>query len=120
MIRSAHDCSEGGLGVAAAESCITGPGKPVGAVLNLQSTLRKDALLFGESQSRILISFPEKSRESIATAAQKKGVDFMAIGKTGGNHFTVNINDEEFVHQDIHELQRIWKNRIGDYARQTA
>ncbi|VAX27491.1 Phosphoribosylformylglycinamidine synthase, synthetase subunit, partial [hydrothermal vent metagenome] len=119
-IHSAHDCSDGGLAVAVAESCFTGPEKVLGATLNLKSTLRKDALLFGESQSRILISFSEENREAIARMAKNKEVPFTVIGRVGGSHFTVNVNGDEFIQQDIQALKNIWKNTIGDYARQVS
>jgi len=120
LIHSAHDCSDGGLSVAVVESCITGPENPLGATLNLESTLRKDALLFGESQSRILVSFAEGKMKSIAEMARKKEVPFAVIGEVGGSRFTVNINGEEFIRQDIQSLKNIWKNVIGDYARQVS
>ena len=120
LIHSAHDCSDGGLAVAAVESCITGPETSLGAILNLESTLRKDALLFGESQSRILVSFAEENRDSIAEMARQKGVPFAVIGEVGGSQFTVNINNTEYVRQDIQSLKNIWKNTIGDYARQVS
>ncbi|MFQ5449456.1 MAG: phosphoribosylformylglycinamidine synthase subunit PurL [Nitrospinaceae bacterium] len=119
-IRSAHDCSEGGLGVAAAESCFTGPGEPVGAVLNLKSTLRKDALLFGESQSRILISYSGDQRESIAEEARIKGVEFWELGETGGREFRVLINGEEFIREDIRELKTLWQTVLESYVRQVS
>ena len=120
LIHSAHDCSDGGLGVSAVESCITGPENALGATLNLQSTLRKDALLFGESQSRILVSFAQGKRDSIAEMAKRKEVPFAVIGEVGGSRFTVNINGEGFIRQDIQSLKNIWKNVIGDYARQVS
>ncbi len=119
-IHSAHDCSEGGLGVAAVESCITSPENTLGATLNLESTLRKDALLFGESQSRILVSFAAGQQEAIAKMAREKEVPFAVIGKVGGSRFTVNINGDEFIDQEIQALKNIWKNLIGDYARQVS
>jgi len=120
LIHSAHDCSDGGLGVTAVESCITGPNNALGATLNLESTLRKDALLFGESQSRILVSFAEEERESIEGMAREQEVPFAVIGEVGGLRFTVNINGNEFIRQDIQSLKNIWKNVIGDYARQVS
>jgi phosphoribosylformylglycinamidine synthase II len=119
-IHSAHDCSDGGLAVAVAESCFTGPEKALGAMLNLESTLRKDALLFGETQSRILVSFSEEKQEAIARMAKEKEVPFTVIGQVGGSRFTVNINGDEFIQQDIQALKNIWKNVIGDYARQVS
>jgi len=120
LILSAHDCSDGGLAVATVESCIAGPEKALGAALNLESTLRKDALLFGESQSRILISFADGKKESIARMAKEKEVPFTVIGQVGGSRFTVNINGDEFIQQDIQALKNIWKNVIGDYVRQVS
>ena len=117
LVHSAHDCSEGGLAVAIVESCITGPENALGATLNLDSTLRTDALLFGESQSRILISFAAENRQAIAEMAQKKDVPFTVIGEVGGSHFTANINSTEYIRQDIQTLKNIWKNTLGNYAR---
>ena len=100
-IHSAHDCSDGGLAVAVVESCITGPINPLGATLNLESTLRKDALLFGESQSRILISFSEEKRESIARMAKKKEVPFTVVGEVGGDRKSTRLNSS---HTDISRM----------------
>jgi len=55
LVQSAHDCSEGGLAVAIAESCISGS-KTIGADIRFSSKIRLDALLFGETQSRIVVS----------------------------------------------------------------
>ena len=57
FVQSAHDCSDGGLAVALTECCISGSDERLGAVVQLSlDGLRRDALLFGESQSRILLS----------------------------------------------------------------
>ncbi|HWB58509.1 MAG TPA: phosphoribosylformylglycinamidine synthase subunit PurL, partial [Chthoniobacteraceae bacterium] len=56
LVKSAHDCSEGGLAVTLAESCMSG-GETIGAQIDFGNTgLRADQLLFNESQSRIVIS----------------------------------------------------------------
>ena len=60
-VQSAHDCSEGGLLVTLAECCLTHPSHPFGAIITLtQDRIRLDALLFGESPSRIVISVKEE------------------------------------------------------------
>ena len=120
LLHSAHDCAEGGLAVALAESCFTGPKQTFGAEISLQSTLRKDALAFGESQSRILISFAPGQRTLIQEKAEKAGVDFEVLGSVKGKHLTMKINDEEYINTDIAVLKDIWKNALGDYARQIA
>lgn len=119
LIQSAHDCSEGGLAIAVAESCFSAPGKTLGATLEFESTLRGDALLFGETQSRIVISFPEELTDQIEDLALSYPVDFSLIGKTGGSQFTVRINDKEYIKQDIEEIKEIWKTSLGRYAGQT-
>ena len=119
LIQSAHDCSEGGLAIAVAESCFAGPEENLGATLELESTLRGDALLFGESQSRIVISFPEEFTDQIEDLALSYPVDFSLIGKTGGDHFTVRINGKEYIKQDIKSIKHIWKTSLGRYAGQT-
>ena len=57
FVQSAHDCSDGGLSVALAECCISAPDTRRGAVVKLPlDASRRDALLFGESQSRVVLS----------------------------------------------------------------
>ena len=120
LIQSAHDCSEGGLAIAVAESCFAAPEEALGAKLELESTLRGDTLLFGESQSRIVISFPEELTEQIENLALSYHVDFSLIGVTGGPQFTVSINGQEYIKQEIEPIKNIWKTSLGRYAGQTA
>ena len=116
FISSAHDCSEGGLAIAVAESCFSYGGQTLGATLTLESTLRNDTLLFGETQSRIIISFPEERINEIEDLAMTFPVDFSLIGKVGGSHFTVTVNEEEVIKQEINILKEIWKTSLGSYA----
>ena len=119
LIQSAHDCSEGGLVIAVAESCFSSPEETLGATLELESTLRGDTLMFSESQSRIVISFPEELKNQIEDLALSSSIDFSLIGKTGGSKFTVNINSQEYIKQDIKTIKEIWKTSLGYYAGQT-
>ena len=119
LIQSAHDCSEGGLAIAVAESCFSAKEEALGATLELESTLRGDALLFGETQSRIIISFPEELTDQIEDLALSYPVDFSLIGKTGGSQLTVSINGQEYIKQDIESAKEIWKTSLGRYAGQT-
>ncbi len=118
FISSAHDCSEGGLAIAVAESCFSYGGQTLGATLTLESTLRNDTLLFGETQSRIIISFPEERINEIEDLAMAFPVDFSLIGKVGGSHFTVTVNEEEVIKQEINILKELWKTSLGSYAGQ--
>jgi phosphoribosylformylglycinamidine synthase len=74
LVNSAHDCSEGGLAVALAECCISNKDKMIGANINkLNYGMRLDALLFGESQSRIILSCNQDSVEKIRKIAYSSG-----------------------------------------------
>jgi phosphoribosylformylglycinamidine synthase len=116
LIASAHDCSEGGLAVAVAESCMSGPGEPLGAGIDLESDMRADALMFGESQSRIVISFSPENREAVVKMAKRHGADFSVIGKVGGDHLRAAINKAEFIEEDTRILRDIWKGALAGYA----
>jgi phosphoribosylformylglycinamidine synthase len=88
-VRSAHDCSEGGLAVTLAESCIVGRVGFIGQasafdVLVAAAGGRADLALFGEGQSRIVVSCgPERVLEVQARAAAA-GVEALVLGVVGG------------------------------------
>ena len=75
-VQSAHDCSEGGLLVTLAECCLTHPSTPFGAKIGLtQERLRLDALLFGESPSRIVIAVKEDHLALVQQCIQDIGAN---------------------------------------------
>ena len=85
LVNSAHDCSEGGLAVALAECCIMNREKSIGCTIDLTSSaIRPDFLLFGEDQSRILISITSEKRSAIENLAADKGVPMKILGRVGG------------------------------------
>lgn len=116
IINSAHDCSEGGLAVALAECCISGK-EPVGAELELEdSSIRTDALLFGESASRIILSLSEDKLRDLKSIAEAKGVPLTVIGKVGGDRlkirFTVHGSRFTGIDLPIRDLEDRWRNAI--------
>ena len=80
VIHSAHDCSDGGLAVALAESAMGDAECPLGAQVDLSawSGLPLRALLFGEAQARIVVSTPEPDR--VLAIAKQHGVPARRIG----------------------------------------
>lgn len=91
LVKSAHDCSEGGLAVALAESCMShqiARDTPllVGAEIDLSKLEcpRLDALLFGETQGRIVISCAPGNVAAIEAAAREAGIPLAVLGTTGG------------------------------------
>ena len=92
LVQSAHDCSDGGLAVALAESAMSGPGRPLGAVVTLAvGRLRKDAVLFGESQSRVVLSAKPAQRQAILDCARGAGVPAVVIGSVTGDRLVISL-----------------------------
>jgi phosphoribosylformylglycinamidine synthase II len=82
--QSAHDCSEGGLAVALAECCISGP-MPLGALVELPlEGMLPEQLLFNESQSRVVLSVRPENVDVVLTALQFHRVPAAVIGEVGG------------------------------------
>lgn len=109
LVQSAHDLAEGGLAVALAESCF---GKEIGATISLASDLRDDVLLFSESQSRIVVSVKAEKAEAVLAFAKDRGVPAVAIGTTGGNEFTITINDRAAIDAPLALLKAAWRDAI--------
>ena len=87
LVASAHDCAEGGLAVTVAESCILG-GR--GAQVNLRDKIRPDALLFGETQSRIIVSAPPENRQRIEDLCKAHSVPCTLAGTVQGDALVIN------------------------------
>jgi phosphoribosylformylglycinamidine synthase len=112
LVRSAHDCSDGGLAVALAECCIANPGRKTGAVISLKGEkIRKDALLFGESQSRVILSVKKGNVKKVLQIARKNKVPVSLIGKTGGSRLVI----EGLINQPVDTLYRAWSKAIESY-----
>ncbi|MDH3890736.1 MAG: phosphoribosylformylglycinamidine synthase subunit PurL [candidate division Zixibacteria bacterium] len=89
-IRSAHDCAEGGLAVALAECCISNREQQIGSTTTLNDDLRTDALLFGEGQSRVVISCDVANADAVAEFFQKLELPCANIGTVGGDRLKIN------------------------------
>ena len=139
LVRSAHDCSEGGLAVCLAESCISQlvaretPGL-IGAQIDLTAvaasrqsagnqdksaalsqdaaTCRLDALLFGETQSRVVITCKALDAVKAVERAKLMGVPAAQIGRVGGDQLTIKTAAGEFS-APLAELHDVWWNSIA-------
>jgi phosphoribosylformylglycinamidine synthase len=119
LVKSAHDCSEGGLAVAIAESCISQliareTPRLIGAQIDLSGfkDIHADALLFGETQSRVIVSCAALDVTKVVERAKLLGVPAMQIGKVGGDKLTIKIANEEFS-VPLTELHDAWWNSIA-------
>jgi phosphoribosylformylglycinamidine synthase len=81
LLSSAHDCAEGGLAVALAESAIAGG---LGAHVQLPNGCATPGSLFGEDPTRVVVSFLPAQEELIARAASEAGVMLIRLGSVGG------------------------------------
>ena len=90
IIKSAHDCADGGLAVALAECCISDKENSIGAEIHINDDLRADCLLFGETQSRIIVSVDKNNGEKLVELCVKNNIPISAIGKVGGDRLTIN------------------------------
>lgn len=120
-IQSAHDCSDGGLAVALAECCFspqTGEGKPLGARMNIDlDRQRVDALLFGETPSRVIISVAPDHAEQILAFAKEREVPAVDIGEVGGEDFILKVNGKgampgSSIKLPISELFTCWNTSL--------
>ena len=108
-VKSAHDCSEGGLAVALAECCMSNGDAMIGASVDLSKFPgRLDAVLFGETQSRIVLSCPAKHVEEIL----RSGLPVTRLGVTGGNALKIKTSRIE-LSWDLARLRDVWWNAIG-------
>ena len=137
VVKSAHDCSEGGLAVALAESCISQQvaretPRLIGAQVDLTSaagaqesapgtttteaqaalTPRLDALLFGEAQGRVIISVAAVDAVKVLAQAKILGITATRIGTVGGGALQIKTPGAT-LSCDVSELHDLWWNAIA-------
>ncbi|HSV88146.1 MAG TPA: phosphoribosylformylglycinamidine synthase subunit PurL [Bacteroidales bacterium] len=86
-IESAHDVSEGGLFVTLFESAKV---NELGFSIESDPALRKDAFLFGESQSRVIVSIKPDAKNIFEDTLSQNGVNFKHLGKVTGNEAMID------------------------------
>jgi len=113
LVRSAHDPAEGGLAVALAESAFADPERPFGVQVELGDALPRSALLFGEAQSRVVVSSAPERTEALLALLAEHGVPAERIGRVGpvGSVFRVATADAA-VEAPIGELAAIYHDAI--------
>ncbi len=113
LLASAHDCSDGGVAVAIAESCFSSNGrKAIGAEIGLTtSDLSTESLLFGESPSRIVISFDSENLERVRELAAE--CPFEVIGRVGGSEMRMSVNGNRCIDTPVSELESLWSGAMG-------
>jgi phosphoribosylformylglycinamidine synthase len=113
LLTSAHDVADGGLLVALAESCLAGGVGVRGAALHPDGDVRLDAMFFGESQSRFIVSTHSRALPELQTLARRAKVDLMLIGLAGGDRIELRGQ----VDVSLAELREAWEGGLERAAR---
>jgi len=110
LVESAHDCSDGGLAIALAESAFSSYRRQaVGFNVDLQGNLSPVALLFAETPSRIVIAASEQKLERLRQIAAERHVPLSVIGRTGGNRMEIIVNGKTVIDRSVTEVEQAWR-----------
>ena len=114
LVKNAHDCSKGGLGVAVSEICIR---NEIGCVISLDKIpaqkLRIDELLFTESHSRYLLTIDPKNIENAKSLLEKQGIAYRIIGKFSGSNIAFKDGNKRVISVRVDKAQERWLNSLG-------
>jgi phosphoribosylformylglycinamidine synthase subunit PurL len=114
LLQSAHDCADGGLAVALAESCFSSLGRnAIGAQIKLNDTLAVETLLFSESPSRIIISADPSNVLELQRIAERNNSPFTILGRIGGSVLQVKVNGHETIAADVSDLENAWRTSLS-------
>ncbi|TMD79863.1 MAG: phosphoribosylformylglycinamidine synthase II, partial [Chloroflexi bacterium] len=112
FIKTAHDCSDGGLLVALAECCLLGGIGMRGPALNPEPPLRIDAAFFGESPSRFIVSAPSRATPELQSLARRHHVEIALLGMTGGEALEL----EGQLKLTLQEMRDAWEGGLEGSA----
>ena len=113
LIKSAHDCSKGGLAVAVSEICMT---NQIGCKVSLDKVpgekLDVDRILFSESHSRYLLSFDEKNLSDIESLLKTNKVSFKQIGQFDGEQIQFTDASKLIIDLNVQKVHKIWLHAL--------
>jgi phosphoribosylformylglycinamidine synthase len=109
LVSASHDCAEGGLAVALAEGCVSGP-ELIGCTVTLGESHRADLALFGEGPSRLVVTVETERARAFEALMAEWLLPGCWIGQTGGARMVVAIGGQTVVNADLGRLQTAWRN----------
>ncbi len=123
LVRSAHDCAEGGLAVTLAE-CTFGTGG-IGLTVDLppvpsSGRWESAATLFSESASRVVVSVARTDLAAFLERARTFGVPAAEIGTTGSSRISVSIKERVVVDVAVGDAEAIWDTALDTFFKQRA
>jgi phosphoribosylformylglycinamidine (FGAM) synthase-like enzyme len=117
LLRSAHDCSDGGVAVTIAECAFDTVG--IGAEVSLEGlevssrgAVNVAAALFGESASRVVVSIVPEHVTAVLRHAAAARVPVRVIGQTGGSRLRMAVGGEIVIDQSVDDAERVWSTAI--------
>ena len=114
LVSSAHDCSDGGFAVALAECCF-GRDAGWGAEVEIPAGSRLDGMLFGETQSRILLSLPRASLARLEKICEEREAPLAVLGKVGGSRLKITVGGETALQATVAELRKPWRDALPEW-----
>ena len=111
LLRSAHDCSDGGLAVTLAECAFDTGG--IGCHVDVAASTSAAAALFGESASRAVVSASPADVAALLALAAELGVPAASIGRTGGARITISLAGAVEVDCAVAEAEQVWASALG-------
>jgi len=112
LVTAAHDCAEGGLAVALAESSVSGTrtGAAVGCDVTVERGRRLDETLFGEGPSRVVVSVEAARQREFEALMAESAIPWRWIGTTGGERLTVRAAGRVVVDVAVDRIEHAWRS----------
>jgi phosphoribosylformylglycinamidine synthase len=115
LLRSAHDCSDGGLAVALAECCFSSLNREAfGADIDITGDYDVATRLFSETPSRIVISFDESALGDIEEIVAAASCPMTLLGNVGSDRLRIESDGEEVIQLDVSEMEIAWRSSLKD------
>ena len=124
LIRSAHDCAEGGFAVTLAECSVESGG--VGAQVDLPALVGPDdgfalvRALFGEAPSRVVVSVSSGARDRLLARARAFAVPAVVIGRTGGTRLAIAVAGAVVAEVGLDEAEQAWADGLARHFEHAA
>ena len=110
LIKSAHDCSKGGLGIAISELCIFGK---IGCNVDLPSTLSSEKILFSESHSRYILVVDRTNLDEIKSLLTDDKCSFSELGIFSGDQIIFKSNSDPILELRVDKAENNYLNSLG-------
>ena len=119
LIKEAHDCSKGGIAIAASEICMI---NEIGCHIDIEKIpgedLEIERILFSESHSRYLLVLEQKNLKELEKLLKKNKATFNLIGKFGGKKIQFTKKEKKVIDLNVENTRKIWLNSLKEIVMQ--